>query len=342
MVQQATIPQDVDFYDGDEGVRDAADAFLKKFVPPDADKPSQDKPETTTRVIKPVEEQTVKVRQVPPEETPDEDETPEPDQQPAKKYAEDDAFFKIKVGDEEHEVAAKDLRRLYGQESALTRRSQEVAELRRKAEEETTKATASLAVLLKRAQERAAPYRQFDFMKAARELEPTQVEGIRQAAVQAYEEENFLQNELNGVLQTIQTKQQEAQTAAAEEAVGKLTDPASPYYIEEWGDPLYDEMRAFGISNGISEQVMDNLTDAPVFKLLHDAMMYQKGKQNVVVTKKVDKTPKKIIKNAPAPAQVSAVPDKEKQLTARLRRSGATDDAAELFMARWARNAPEE
>src|SRR6266403_5098092 len=52
-----------------------------------------------------------------------------------KKYADgDDTYVKVKIGDEEHEVPVSQLKRLYGQETALTQRSQEVATQRKSVE----------------------------------------------------------------------------------------------------------------------------------------------------------------------------------------------------------------
>src|SRR5262245_23738397 len=51
------------------------------------------------------------------------------DDKPKRKFADDsdETYVKVKEGDTEHEVKVSDLKRLFGQEAALTRRSQEVA-----------------------------------------------------------------------------------------------------------------------------------------------------------------------------------------------------------------------
>jgi hypothetical protein len=58
----------------------------------------------------------------------------ENDEGAEKKFADDDVYVKVTEGDAVHEVPLKNLTRLYGQEAALTRKSQEVAELRKTAE----------------------------------------------------------------------------------------------------------------------------------------------------------------------------------------------------------------
>jgi hypothetical protein len=72
-------------------------------------------------------------------------------------------YVKVTEGDAVHEVPLKDLTRLYGQEAALTRKSQEVAELRKTAEAAQKNLTA-LQVLIERAKEKADPFKKIDWM----------------------------------------------------------------------------------------------------------------------------------------------------------------------------------
>jgi hypothetical protein len=76
---------------------------------------------------------------------------------------------KVVVDDNEHEVPVKDLQRLFGQEAALTRKSQETAEVRKAADAEQAKAVAVLDVMLKNAKAAAAPFEQIDFLALSRD-----------------------------------------------------------------------------------------------------------------------------------------------------------------------------
>jgi hypothetical protein len=80
--------------------------------------------------------------------------------------------------------------------------------------------------------------------------------------------------------------------------------------------------------------MVNNLTDAAAFKVLHMAMQFQRGASKVV-TKKVNKTPTKIVKNsASAPAaRSSAKTVTTKQATAKAIKSGSQDDAINAFLA---------
>jgi hypothetical protein len=338
------LPDGVRFdQSGDSNVNEAAESFFKAFGLEDAPDTKLSTTEPKPRLPSIRDDDKPAPKKV--EATPaDEDEqvADQEEETEEKKYADDDSYFKVKVGDEELEVPAKDLRRLYGQEAALTQRSQQLAEQRKAAEAETVKATTALQLMLQRASERAAPYRGIDFLQAAREYPQEQLDAVRKAAIQAFEEEKFLQSELSGFMEAMQRKQEEVMNLKGKEAIAQLTDPASPYHLEDWSEELYDEIREFAVNRGLAKDVVDNLVEAPVFKLLHDAMQYQKGVSKVVTTKKVDKTPRKIVKTTTAPAVSRGTDDREQKAVSRLRKSGNTDDAAELFMARWERNAPQD
>src|SRR5690348_14337033 len=86
------------------------------------------------------------------EESSDDDDDDEDEDDGSEKLLENlDTKVKIKIGDEERTVSVKDLTRLYGQEAALTKKSQEVSELRKKTEDEGTRYVAASEAMLKRA-----------------------------------------------------------------------------------------------------------------------------------------------------------------------------------------------
>jgi hypothetical protein len=164
----------------------------------------------------------------------------------AKKYADDEGtYVKVKVGEEEHEVAVKDLKRLFGQEASLTKKSQEVAERTKVAEHAQAKSLAALDVMVKRAQEAANPYRNVNW--AALMKDPTvsaeDVGALQEAARAAFENETFLTSQLDGFMQEVQSQQQATQAEAAKACIKALTDETSPTYIKGWDQKLYNDMR---------------------------------------------------------------------------------------------------
>jgi len=256
----------------------------------------------------------------------------------AKKYADsDDVYTKVKVGDEEHEVSIKDLKRLYGQEASLTRKSQEVAEERKAVEAKRAENIAAYDVMLKRATERADQYRQLPWVVLQKDpnVPADQLEQLVQEARKAIEDETFLKSEMGNFMQQVQAEQTTARRTAAQEALKQINNPESPAHIKGWNDALYNDIRQFGVSMGIPADTVNELTDAGAIKILHMAMQFHKGASKVVVTKKVDKTPRKIVKNT---ASSPAARGTSKQVTvksamAKAKQSGSMQDAADAFFA---------
>lgn len=328
------------------------DDFLKKLLPADAenDQPSGSKEkkadEPPAKEDKAAAEKTEeddnsaeKPEDKSEDESSEEKTEDEADKEDDHKYAEDGTYVKIKVGDEEHEVPVKDLQRLYGQEAALTKKSMEVAEQRKAVDAEMARNVAATSALLERAKARYAPYAQVDFLLAAKNLSAEDYTNLRQAAQSAYEDVQFLENGVNQVMQAAQQRQNESLVARATEALKVLGGPVEQGGIEGFNEEKYEDIRNFGISQGLDRTVIDNLVDPVAIKILHNAMLYERGKSKVI-TKVVNKTPKKVIKTTRAPeAGNPGDKTKENRALSRLQKTGSTDDAADAFLARWESNA---
>ena len=256
-----------------------------------------------------------------------------------KKYADDEGtYVKVKVGEEEHEVAVKDLKRLFGQEASLTKKSQEVAERAKAAETAQAKSLAAIDVLVKRAQEAANPYRNVNW--AALMKDPTvsaeDVGALQEAAKAAFENETFLTGQLDNFMQEIQAQQSAAQVQAAQACIQALKDEKSPTYIKGWDHKLYDDMRTFAVSMGANQQMVNNLVDPAAFKLIHMAMQYHKGAQKVVTTK-VNKAPKKIVKasttSSPPNRDTSKAIDRNKAVAKQKKAGGNLQATQDAFLA---------
>jgi hypothetical protein len=263
-----------------------------------------------------------------------EGETEETKAQTEKKYADDEGtYVKVKVGEEEHEVAVKDLKRLFGQEASLTKKSQEVAERTKAAEHAQAKSLAALDVMVKRAQETANPYRNVNWAVLMKDpnISAEDVGALQEAARSAFENETFLTNQLDGFMQEVQAQQAHVQREAAATCIKALTDEKSPAYIKGWDQKLYNDMRSFAVSQGASQQMVDGLTDPSAFKLIHMAMQFHKGTQKVV-TQKVNKAPKTIVKSSTTSAQPSQDTNRlvgRKQAVARMQKDGGSMQSAE-------------
>lgn len=266
------------------------------------------------------------------EEAEGESETEEKDQ---KSYASDETFVKLKVDGKEVEASVKDLKRLYGQEQSLTRKSQEAAETKRKADEAVVKHVTGLEKLLERAKEQAAPYANINFLALTKDpnVSSEELSALSDAATRAFENVRYLEQELDGVFKTAQAERQQQMMVQAREAIKILSDPKTG--IPGWNEQMYNDIRKFAVDTGMNEQIVNELVDPVAFKVLHMAMQYQKGKSALNKTKKVDKTPKRIIKGTPEETVKRAKANPKQEVYKRLKETGSVDDAADAFMAKW-------
>jgi hypothetical protein len=319
----------------------AAEEMLRRFKGPDAKEPSGEKDSEAKpeRAPKPAADDEDSAEE--PETDAADDEGEEGDDETTeqeRKYADDGAYIKIKVGDEEQEFSVKSLARLAGQEAALTKKSMEVAETRKTVEATQHRNTAATAALLERARQRFEPYANLDFNLLASQLPAEDYTALRQSAQAAYEDVQFLEGNLDGFMQAIQAQQRTDHQVRATECLKTLQGPTDKGGIEGFSPKLYDEIRSYAVSIGAPADRVDNLVDPWAIRMIHDAMLYARGKDKAAVkTVKINKTPKKIVKTTSSPTSQKGGGGqaKAKQAMARLAQSGSTDDAAEALLARW-------
>lgn len=332
-----------------DGTDSGADDFFRRLVQ-DAEQPSDEQEEEQTKTEDEEEaeseddaDETSETEEDAPEEDEaepeEEDDQSSDDKDEAQKKAhvieEDDALVKIKVDGQEVTASIKDLKRLYGQEASLTRKSQEAAETKKKADEAVVKHVTGLEKLLERAKEQAAPYANINFLALTKDpnVSSEELSALSDAANRAFDNVRYLEQELDGVIRSAHEERQKQMMVAAREAIKTLTDPKTG--IPGWNEAMYNDIRKFAVESGMNEQVVNEMVDPVAFKILHMAMQYQKGKKAVTKTKKIDKTPKRIIKGTPDEVVKKAKGDPKREVFKRLKESGSVDDAADAFMARW-------
>lgn len=249
---------------------------------------------------------------------------------PAAKAADDDSVATIKVDGKDLQVSVKDLKRLYGQEAALTKKSQEVAAQRIVVEESNQRAAAQLDRLHAKAQARWEPYAKLDMMVAAKTLDTEQFTALRAEAQAAYDDYRFITQEVDGFVKETNAQRERTIKETAQRSVKILAEK-----IPGWNQQVYDDVRAYAVSTGMPQKVVDGICDHFSLEMIHKAMKFDQ--QKAVVTKKVVKTPTKVLKTS---AQVTTKETKADQ-TIKARKaaqaSGTTEDAANLFLARWSK-----
>lgn len=317
--------------EGNESSPEATEVAKEKTPEPPAVEAEQDQEEVAET------EEDVEETEDPEEEPSDTEETEEEsdegaedEEEPtAKKTLDDDAEVEIKVDDEVLKVSVKDLKRLYGQEAALTRKSQQVAAKRKEVEATEQKLGASLQKLYEKAATRWEPFSKIDMLVASKQLDADQFAALRAEAQAAYEDFRFISEEAQAFVEQTNAQRQEQMKQAAQEAVKVLKET-----IPGWSQPLYDNIREYAISNGMDADVVNNLVDPVAIQLIHKARLYDESKK--VVTKKKVLTPKKVVKTTVSPEAGKSLSPQKETAAKRLRATGDLDDAAELFLSRWA------
>jgi hypothetical protein len=250
------------------------------------------------------------------------------------KVAADDAEVVVTVDGEERRVSVKDLKRLYGQEAALTRKSQAVAAKQKEYEDSTKKAVHALSTLAERAMAEWKPYSEIDWAVAQSTLKPEDFAALRTQAKQRFDNAKFLTEELDKTMSEAQTKFMASLKEKAQETVRVLKDPESPHHIPNWSNDVYNSIRDFAIEQGMNAEVVNTLVDPAAIKIIHMAMSFKKAKD--VATKKVVKAiPKKVLTSKTTQSGTSSKDAKSAKARQKLRQTGSVDDAAAALMARW-------
>ena len=336
-VQQSQTEQKQVF----DNLGDASDALLKRWE--DATEPSdQATEEATAEVTEETEDleqeqeilEEVEIDEDELETDPDEEEeAPEDTEEADEEEAEgltDETLIDILVDGETQQASIKDLKRLYGQEASLTRKSQEVAAQRKAAEDNIGKTDAILQRMVQKAEERYKPYSEVDMILASKNLDDADFTELRKEAQDAHDDLKFIKEEADQFYKGLQQQQQQQLQDAAKEAVRVLEAD-----IPEWNNQLYDDIRSYAIGIGLPEEQVNNYVDPTVIKVLNKARLYDQAKQ--VTTTKKKRVAKKVLKSKKAPANAAQMKAKRMaSAKARLQERGNDiDDIADVLLQRW-------
>lgn len=336
----ATIQKDVETtkIDGPLSMSDAEEAFLSRWNLDAEEEPSKDDkgatvPDDTSETVEEPDEneETEEVEEETEDQTEESDETEDDDKADDKFVDDDNVKVKVKVGDEELAVSVKDLKRLYGQEASLTKKSQEVAQKRKEVEEQGTYHLVGLQKLYEKAVERYKPYAEIDMLVASKQMDTEELSILRQEAAKAYEDVRFMESELKQFASTVERQRGAMLAEQAKLANETLKDPEKG--IPNWSQETYKQVYDYAVANGMPAQIMNQIIDPFVIKAIWKSMNYDKGKQ--VATVKKTKTPTKILKSKTNPESSKFASDKASNAMNKLRTSGSRDDAANAFLSRW-------
>jgi len=312
-----STPEDVEETDVDEG--EFEDDDLEEEVEDDTD-PEEDEAE---------------------EYEDDDEEEVEEDETEETSVVSDDALIEVSVKGENKQVSVKDLKRLYGQEASLTQKSQDLAAQRKVAEQEFARTQLAYQKMLERAEARLAPYSEMDMLLAAQQMDAETFAQLRQDARQAEEDVKFLKEESQNLLGELQANQQQAMQKAAQDCVRVLEEQ-----LPDWGNELYNDIRAYAVKSGLPQEQVDQYTDPTVIMLINKARLYDESKKSAQskkakakVTKSKSSKTKVLSSKKSPPSKTTMKTKRQQQAQAKLRNNprygGDTDDIAEALMARW-------
>jgi hypothetical protein len=246
----------------------------------------------------------------------------------------DNAKVKLTIDGKEVTASVRDLKRLYGQEASLTRKSQEVAEHRKAAEGELARHKTALIKLIDRANERYKPYAGIDFALAAKQLEPEEYTALKNAALAAYTDVKFLTEELDNFTNEQKNAEAASDREKAEAALSYLQD-SEKSGIKNWTPDLYKSIGQYAVEQGMDSQTFLSIRDPFIIKMLYQAMRYSQAKK--VVLEKKAKAPTKVIKAKKQGRNESGkfVRGEADNAMKALKSTGTRQAAADAFLARW-------
>lgn len=321
----------------------ASEALLKRWEEDAPEEPSTSAEQEATEQepLEETEELFVQEDEVEDYPEPDEIETEDPENEAepqeqddddttaAEVEIDDDTIVEILVDGNTEQASLKDLKRLFGQEKALTRKSQEVATQRKQAEESIGKTDVVMQKLIEKAEARWKPFSEVDMLVASRSMDTDDFAQLRQDAQAAHDDLKFIQEEADNYYGELQQQRQQAMQEQAREAVKVLERD-----IPNWNNKLYDDIRHYAIGQGLPEQQVNNYVDPAVLTIIHKARLYDQAKK--VTTTKKKRVSKAVLKSKKAPATQSDNQIKRtNQSRQKLRNSSDMDDVADALLVRW-------
>ena len=241
--------------------------------------------------------------------------------------------YTVKIDGKDTEVTEDELLSGYSRQADYTRKSQVLAEQRKKMDEELAATQqerqqyqSQLEQFKIQADSKLEEFKSVDWTKL-KEEDPMEYALKRDQYRELQENKRLVAEEQQNLAQK---QQAEMQTKWNEELAKQQEVMAQR--LPEWNDPekgpkLKQNIKSFALKKGFTEQEVDSLIDARSVDVLHKAMMYETLLEAKISQKKAKVVPK--VQKPGAPSTKSEVnSEKVKQTRARLKRSGRVDDAA--------------
>ena len=237
----------------------------------------------------------------------------------------DDAVFLV----DGEEIPAAELKAGRLREADYTRKTQQVAELRKSAEAQSQTAFAAVQAAQALLRSDLSKFEAIDWSELAGN--PTEFQRKQALYQQAQNKVGQFEQQVKAIEQHYLAAQQAEKQAAVERANREL-----PGLIPGWSDAKYYELIDFGTEAGLPREELLEVTEPAFFKLLDDARAFRGG-QKAVTRKLAKPSPTKSVKRStPASKQTRQMRDLKalEKSVANHRGSDISDDAVALFRAK--------
>ena len=243
--------------------------------------------------------------------------------------------FRVKAAGEEKEVTLEELMQGYQLGADYTKKTQEVAELRkaneaeRQAIEESKRVRDTYAQRLQAIEQFLTQGDSQEDLAVMKENDPI---GYAVKVAEMTEKKEQL-NAVRAEQQRLDQQQQAEQSLAMQNFVAqeaqKLAQVLPEFSDKTKGEQVRNEIRNYGKSVGYTDNELAQVYDSRHVITLHKAMLYDKlQKSKPSVKKKVAEAPKMVKSGTKVKQSVS---DAQKKQMTRLRQTGKKEDAAALF-----------
>ena len=244
--------------------------------------------------------------------------------------------YTVKVDGKDVEVTLDELQSGYSRQADYTRKSQVLAEQRKKADDELAatqqerqKYISQLEQFNSQADKKLDDFKSVDWIKL-KEDDPMDYMTKRDQYRELQENKRLVAEEQKN----LQYKQQQETQIKWQEELARQQDIMTKK-LPEWNDPnkgpkLKQNIKSFAIKKGFSEQEVNSLIDARSVDVLHKAMMYE----NLLATKiskKKSKVVPKVTKPGTGTTREEVSSEKVNHLRKKAKRSGKVGDAAKFI-----------
>lgn len=219
-----------------------------------------------------------------------------------------------------------------------TKKTQEVAEIRKAADAERETAREMLRMTHEHADLMAdlrTVQRQIDLisqadLSALSETDPMEAQRKMVQLIQLQQ----AQQRIGAQLQTTVGEMTQKRTAAMADSLAKAQAELQRE-IKDWGPQKQQALRQYAANIGFSDAELSQITDARIVKLLHKAQQYDALQSSKpALTKKVASLPPKTLKQTAAGTVQTASKTRADEAMKRLKSTGSMEDAAAALLAR--------